>query len=388
MGDSRASAALVCLVVSVGILGDPPTCMAATLRVAIDGSGDYTIVHQALAAAASGDTVTIAPGTYRDFGSDAPQRQSTYLGWIYGKDLTVLGAGRDVVTLDRDPQQPFSDVTWIGFSIAGSGSVHIEGITFDGIHRGILVDDSSVTVENCAFTNCEDGIRTFSTTELRVVDTVFQDCGWLTSPGGGIDFDSTSTADIANSTFTGCRAGIIARGSGSVSGCTIRGGRNGVVLLGSPQVVRGSTIGGQEWFGLSTSAEDALFLDNRFEGGAGVNIDVRGMLRGRGNVLHGADTASIALHHWSHVEDFVENHILAGQGYSVSCDGGPTPVTFDFGGNYWGTTDAAAIAASILDANDDPDISLRVLFEPFQGGPVEGERTSFGALKGRYHIVE
>ncbi|MBE0568033.1 MAG: hypothetical protein IH621_18915 [Krumholzibacteria bacterium] len=40
---------------------------ARTWRVEKDGSGDYTVIQDALDAAASGDTIQIGPGRFEDF---------------------------------------------------------------------------------------------------------------------------------------------------------------------------------------------------------------------------------------------------------------------------------------------------------------------------------
>ena len=49
----------ICTLVSVA-----STAQARTWRVARDGSGDFMIVAEAVEAAASGDTISIAPGVY------------------------------------------------------------------------------------------------------------------------------------------------------------------------------------------------------------------------------------------------------------------------------------------------------------------------------------
>ena len=50
-------------------------------------------------------------------------------------------------------------------------------------------------------------------------------------------------------------------------------------------------------------------------------------------------------------------------------------------GNYWGTTDSAAIAALIQDHQDDPAIPCTVMDTPYVNGPVPAESLSWGDLK-------
>ncbi len=79
------------------------------------------------------------------------------------------------------------------------------------------------------------------------------------------------------------------------------------------------------------------------------------------------------------------SHILPVMGYAVRCEGvwahSQLP---DLTGCYWGTTDAEAIGAAILDGTDTSETNCVVSFEPFANGPVPTERTSWGDLKASF----
>ncbi|NOY25363.1 MAG: hypothetical protein GXP62_05775 [Oligoflexia bacterium] len=62
--------------------------LAATLTVADDGSGTYTAIQDAIDAATSGDTISVAGGTYTECIDFA------------GKNLTIAGAGSSSTTLN------------------------------------------------------------------------------------------------------------------------------------------------------------------------------------------------------------------------------------------------------------------------------------------------
>jgi len=82
---------------------------------------------------------------------------------------------------------------------------------------------------------------------------------------------------------------------------------------------------------------------------------------------------------------FSGNDIRNSGGTSVGLLGNaPNPPEIDLTNNYWGTTDPAQIAEWIHDANDDPQVTGVVLFEPFAEQSVPTAKSSIGRLKSRY----
>jgi hypothetical protein len=85
---------------------------------------------------------------------------------------------------------------------------------------------------------------------------------------------------------------------------------------------------------------------------------------------------------------FVHNDIYENREYNVRFSVYSCPAVADFSHNWWGTTDPEAIAASIWDCYDDPQIETCVVFEPFCDAPgcepITVQPTTWGAIKATY----
>ena len=76
-------------------------------------------------------------------------------------------------------------------------------------------------------------------------------------------------------------------------------------------------------------------------------------------------------------------HLFHGTGPTIRsyCHPSLGEITYDLRNNYWSTADVNEIRSLILDGTDDPENSSIVLFEPFHGGPISTENTSWDQLK-------
>ena len=91
---------------------------AHTWLVEKDGSGDFTIIQDALDAAASGDTVRIGPGRFEDF------KQYTYPGGtpvivanVQVAHMTLIGAGSEATIIGSEVfDGPYPDPPPVGIA--------------------------------------------------------------------------------------------------------------------------------------------------------------------------------------------------------------------------------------------------------------------------------
>src|SRR5215467_6785369 len=108
---TRAWLVMAALAGSLIGLGAAPA-QAATLDVC-PSSCPYTTIQQALAAAASGDTISVAPGTYPG-------------GFTIGKNVTVVGSGEGQTSVMGAGKRGYVVTVATGVRTA------IEALTVDG----------------------------------------------------------------------------------------------------------------------------------------------------------------------------------------------------------------------------------------------------------------
>jgi hypothetical protein len=147
--DVMARIAVVLAVLGVGLLANAG---ATTYLVRPDGTGDFTTIGAAVAAAAQGDTVLVAPGTYVGSGN----KNIT----ISGKNIVLQSeAGPDatIIALQGTPDSPARAFYFTGgitpaavvdgFTIRGGYSTEPAG----GGGAILLGGHASPTIRNCAF---------------------------------------------------------------------------------------------------------------------------------------------------------------------------------------------------------------------------------------------
>jgi Right handed beta helix region len=386
---NRRPALLHAAALMVVALLSPVPSQAATIRVERDGSGDFTTIQPAVNAAASGDTVLIGPGRYREF---APFQADlvgdpvdTYIA-VSQETLTLMGTDRDSVVIGPDALN-FQGFTPYGIAMAQATvrNLIVRDLTISKINIGArLVDTAKMT--NCVFTECKFGVVSFSSSAVTVSNCSFtssRDSGLLTfAPAQnievvdcsfvdnrvGVDFAQTLNANVRNCTFQGGLVGIqFEQGSaGFITGSTIVAVANkSVVLTISTQVtLQDNTIIGSG-IGLVVDSSHAVASRNTFRGASLYSIDFRAGATGTFRDNH------IPL-------DAMDAVFLRFYGQT------PTPILIDMKNNYWGTTDVDSIAAHIHDGNDDATMNAFVEFEPVLTSSVPIEKKSVGSLKGMY----
>lgn len=136
------------------------TC-AATLTVGPDGQ--YKLPSEAIAAAAPGDTIRIAPGTYQDCAA-----------W-QKNGLIIEGTGAGVVVTQQICQSA-------GIFVVNADTAMIRNISFtdaaiaEGNGSGIRANGLNLTVDHCTFQDNQDGILTSNRPNATLVirDSIFE----------------------------------------------------------------------------------------------------------------------------------------------------------------------------------------------------------------------
>lgn len=361
---------------------------AATIRVAQDGSGDYTSLFDGLAAAQDGDTVSIGPGEYSETRPVNPSGiEFDVVGYIATPNVSVVGDGRDVVFIGPaiGPSSVVDEnTTGLGVGQGASG-VSISGVTVRHLATGIRDADSALSVRACRLVSNGYGID-----QMGLGTCVIEDSEFIGNRLAIIAFSvlGARRVEVLNSTFVDNREGLqIQNPDTLVRDCAISGGERGLVLgLGGNAILQDSVVSDTANRGVHVSDGSTAWLyNNVFQGAMQYNVFNSGALVGGGNLLSGGSVVSLYLAAPGVVE-FYGNHLLNAGGLTVFAGVAAwKPRTISLANNWWGTTDPAQIEEWVDHAPDDPDNNgLTIEYLPFYGGPVPNEESSIGRLKGKF----
>ena len=378
----RVLAGAICLAASL-------SASAITWHVERDGSGDFTTIQGAAAAASPGDTILLGPGHYTEFTpSSGSGTLLNYYIFLEDDNVTVRGVDRNLVTVGPSLASGY-DSKAIGFVNAVVGaSITVEGITFAHCIHAITTNETHVTIRDCSFRSNDVGLNSNAT-----VNVLVEDCEFIANSNVGVlQFDAATTPllIVRNCVFTDNSYGIDSQEENNlVENCTFTGSPGAAIQYSARAVgqIRNCSFEDNN-VGIRLSSQTvAQLFDNQISGG-GINLGLSNgsSATGSGNIFSGAAFATIDFTGQA-TASMSNNHILLGTSdarVKVRSTSGPGH-TIDLRNNYWGTASAAEIAASILDSQDNPTpigtVTGTVLFEPFLELPVSTEAISFGELK-------
>jgi len=381
--NTRARLATLAAMLSLLVITFQAT--AATYHVAQDDSGDFEYVYDAVDAAASGDTVTIGPGVYPNVREwVAPGGLVEVIAVVDVDELTIIGAGRDLVTLGPAVPAPNVEFGPDGIVCTVDGNVRVEGVTIRNVNNGVAGNDRWATVQNCRFTGCDIGFKGFTSERVRA-----ESCEFVDNDDGMVSFVVRGAFEtvVEDCLFEGNSVGLdIQTEGGVVSDCHFWGNFVGAqVSFGGQSVVRDSIFEESGNFDLALAGARVELTESYFGIGVPVNIQVQGLLTGSGNVLMGGTFATMKVSSRAAI-DFTDNHILNNGGRTILLNPADFPVgPHNFEDNYWGTNDVAQIEEWIFDQNDEQFDGLGLVdFMPFAGNPVSTDESSFGAFKAQF----
>ena len=363
---------------------------ADTLRVEQNGSGDFTIIQEAVDAAAHGDTILIGPGHYQDTHDfDAPSGPivQVIVSWDDERELSFVGVDRDSVIIGPDE---FSSPRVYGIVHPANGDALFQKLTFENCYDCISTWEGGM-VQDCQFTNVRSAIGVLGSGngEFQVLQSTIADMQDF-GPGLAIwnidkvsirdcvfdnhDFylDGVSSFEISNNTFNR-RVGSVVASNGRFEGNTAVSAfnRNLALAGGSDVVVEGCEF--------SVYPDSPLTANiSVWEGGTHLEL--------YRNVFNGGSYAAIEVLASPTVFG-EENHFLKGTSdFTIILQYCSNPFlgSVDLRNNYWGTDDPEQVAQWIYDGADDPDLAIEVQYLPFSAEPMPTESTTLGGFRSMF----
>ncbi|MDY0110305.1 MAG: right-handed parallel beta-helix repeat-containing protein [Candidatus Krumholzibacteria bacterium] len=383
----------------LGLLLCAAAAEARTWHVEKDGSGDFTVIQDAVEAAAAGDTIRIGPGRFYEGRIwSFPSGLSEFIRVvILQSDLTLIGAGADETFIGQaEPYEvPQGDHKGI-YASSGLGASHlvVEHLGFENAREGIATWETELVVNHCAFIKCDIAIFYLNhpTSGLFVADSLFDD---LARDTMFIYTNWTAQARIERCTFVigpttwqTMHASFNNTAQALISDCTFTGGTFGAqVDQHSHCEFTRCVFDQQSIYGLVTALAGSTTVVSqsvfRNQGVANLIIEPSCVLHVTNCVYENVSNASIVIERAADVT--VNNSDLArGAQYAVKAlyrEPGQAPLTFDFTDNYWGTDDPDEIAAMIYDASDHDDTNYTIDFVPFRSASTPVERRSLSEIK-------
>jgi len=367
----------------------PATGLATTWYVEEDETGDFSVIQNAVNAAAAGDTIMIGPGRYDDFIEvQAPGWTDVAVVWMT-KDLTFIGSGvEETVVGPAEYYDPpgSSPKVFCGFY---DGHCVIRDLKIENAYDGIYWAHGRLEVYDCSFSSCYLEIVVFDVDGVVVDGSSFD---VVAGTGLGIiSFSNSQDLEISNCYFTGNGHGISFNTTENavVSNCVFENERSAVAYdMGSTGVVTGCDMSSDFSGGIMArlGASTHLIGNNIYGSNAALWVSESSQVTGANNIFAGGNEyyATIMITSSATVE-LHDCHILKESEYAVKLEYFYSDdIEQDLTDNYWGTTDPDTVAEWIWDGNDDSSIHSIVEFLPMADGPVQTEDKSWTELKQMY----
>ncbi len=378
---------------------------ATTWHVEKDGSGDFSVIQDAVNVAADGDTVFIGSGRFEEFGTTRADDRTTHIYVdLLGKSLTIIGAGAEQTfigpaDIDFHP--------WPGPFVYILGAIEcpdlvVKDLTMDHSPWAMLRVElvGTLTVSNCTIKEGQYGVLGCISSRGLISNCFFKD---ISSDGVAIS-EPTPNCTVENCLFSNIYAPVSVNWNPAhcdVINCELDGGQLGVSSPfgrvgvgfsgGGSGSVSNCTIQGFENYGVAISDDgDVTVTNNIIEQTNGWGMYLNGAVNAviRQNTISTQTGKCLFLPRPCNGMIFEGNDLSRGEGdfikTSIYWPYNP-PTYFHLENNYWGTTDVEKISAHIQDGNYFEDSNMFVIFEPFaEGSVVATQKKSMSQMRAMF----
>jgi hypothetical protein len=359
-----------------------------------DGSGDFTVIQDAVNAAAPGDTVAIGPGRYTE------REMVQTPGWtapvyvlIQQEELTLIGSGGGWAIIGQEEPWDVSQPSTRGIEAGpwwGSTKVHVVDIRFENIAFAVGGNPApDYEIRGCEFVGNNWGVIAVDAAHLDVEGSEFSQ---IAHTGRLLYTAGCMSTSIDGCTFTLVGDEFWSRQEVQITGAqTVRvanaefsGGGHGLEIIGSTSEVHDCTFNSHRYDGLIINGADADVRDCAFAD-VGYAVLLSGLeadIAINNIVVSGVSYGTIG---FDGVGSLAVNNSILDRGehgvvkQTIGCDETVSDLPrLDMTNNDWGTTEVDRIAAWIHVCD------YAVDFIPFVGQSVPTEVHSWSALKGLF----
>jgi len=341
---------------------------AATWRVELDGSGDFTTIQDAIDAAAPGDSILVGAGEFVDTRAIElwPGRRST--ATVVTSGLVIRGAGAEETIVGEDSGDGYYYPFFAPTAPNDISSLTICDLTVRGGYIGVNYESHGLKLERCCIRGSTIGVLAFHSHGGEIVD-----CDFAGHEIGAAIVSSPVEWAISGSTFFQCSTGMILQACAAVAvshcrteGCNVGiqfdgscGTIHATEVFGAPGITNGD---GVECLAGSRVAMTDCVIDYSMATTFAALYVIGQEFSAYGCQFRNGGRATIHINgHPGRQLEFNDNEIGKAAQFALvleeySHDG--VLSYYDFTNNDWGTTNSDSIAAWIDDAEDHPDSHL------------------------------
>ncbi|MCP4144679.1 MAG: DUF1565 domain-containing protein [bacterium] len=380
----------------------PVYLFANTIVVAKDGTGDFTVIQDAIDVAEPYDIIEIGPGTYTEF--------SLYMDYGVPHDVCINVTVSGLSIIGAGPGQtivgPYSSTDMPNDYKEGILAYEVDGLIVEGIKfvnfeimgNGItLGNGQGMVVRNCEFENMHSGIFMFNDNTSTGYDIHISDCLFKDIENKGImllpTYDEITVTDCS---FINCIQTGHALSGGNwavVDNCLFDGTGFNSIQTGTSGVFSNNTVLDFRNAAMSTQRTDIVTMEDCITDPEGRNL-ARGFVLGpsaeavvRDNVLitgNQSSSSCIEMFTAEHLHSYRNHLSFSGEdAFYLKCGNHPGDDwthTLDATNCWFGTTDMEYIQDHIYDGNDYGQPWVFNI-EPIADGPVSNEDVSWGQMK-------